>query len=71
MCWTLWVCSSIALVTFSIAMADADGQDAAEEIQEFLAVGVIDILILGMIDDQRLVIVSRDAAKIDISSACR
>ena len=37
-----------------VAMADADGDDAAEEIQILIAVGVPDELILGVRDDQRL-----------------
>ena len=56
---------------FVVAMADADREDAAEKVQILLAVGVVDVLILGMIDDQRLVVISRDAARKDISSAFR
>src|SRR5581483_2912010 len=48
---------------FFVAMANADRENAAEKIQEFLAVGVVDVLILGMIDHQRLVVISRDAGE--------
>ncbi len=48
---------------FFVAMADADGENAAEEIQELFAVGIIDKMILGVIDDQRLVVISRDTGE--------
>src|SRR6266542_2068869 len=42
---------------FLVAMPDAHREDAAEEIQELLAVGIVNILIFGMIDDQRFVVI--------------
>ena len=44
-------------------MADAYGENAAKEIQEFFAVGIVDVMIFGMIDHQRLVIISGDTRK--------
>jgi hypothetical protein len=41
-----------------VAMPHAHGQNAAEKIQELLAIGIIDLLVLGMVDDQGLVVVS-------------
>ena len=46
---------------FVVAVADADRENAAEEIQILLALNVIDVLILRMFDHQRLVIVRRHA----------
>ncbi len=46
-----------------IAMADADGDDAAEEIQVLIAVGIPNVLILGVRDDQRFLVVVEDAGK--------
>jgi hypothetical protein len=54
-----------------VAMAHAHGQNAAEKIQKLLAVAVIDVLISGMIDDQRLIVVSRHAGKEIFFFACR
>ncbi len=46
-----------------IAMADADGDDAAEEIQVLIAVGVPHVLILGVRDHQRLLVVMEDGGE--------
>jgi hypothetical protein len=43
-----------------VAVADADGDDAAEEIQVAVAVGVPHVLVLGAIDDERLRVVVED-----------
>ena len=48
---------------FVVAMADTDREDAAEEIQIFFAVGIEHRMILGVVDDQRLVVVGRDAGE--------
>ena len=47
-------------VDLVVAVADADGHDAAEEIQILVAVGVPDILVLGARDDQRLLVEMED-----------
>jgi hypothetical protein len=44
-----------------VAMADADRKNPAEKVQILIAVGVVNVLILGVIDNQRLVIVGRHA----------
>ena len=44
-------------------MADANGENAAKEIQKFFAVRIVDIMVFGMIDDQRLVVISGDTRK--------
>jgi hypothetical protein len=36
-----------------VAVADADGDDAAEEIEVLVAIGIPNVLIFGMRDDQR------------------
>src|ERR687898_2062310 len=46
-----------------VTMTDPDGENTAEEIQEFFAVGIIDVVIFGMIDHQRLVIIGGDTRK--------
>jgi hypothetical protein len=48
---------------FLVAMADADGEYAAEEIKELLAVGIVNEMVFGVIDNQRLIIVGGDARK--------
>ncbi len=48
---------------FVIAVADADRENAAEEVEELLAVGVVDVLVLGVVDDQRFVVIGRHARK--------
>jgi hypothetical protein len=42
---------------FVIAMTDTDRQDTAEEIQELVSFGVVDIVVLGVVHDQRLVVI--------------
>src|SRR4029453_5704202 len=44
-----------------VAVADADRENTAEEIEKLLAVGIVDVLIFGVIDYQRLVVIGRDA----------
>ena len=51
--WTL-------ALTVVVAVADADGDDAAEEIEVLVAIGVPDVLIFGMRDDQRFLEVMED-----------
>ena len=51
------------LIHLFVAMADADGDDAAEEIQVLIAVGIPDVLILGVRDDQRLFVVMEDGGE--------
>ncbi len=46
-----------------IAVADADGDDAAEEIQILIAVGVPDVLILGPRNNERFLVVVEDGRK--------
>src|SRR6266542_2704292 len=45
---------------FLVTMPDAYCKNAPEKIQELLAVGIVNILIFGMIDDQRFVVICRD-----------
>ena len=57
---TVETCCSVSIwlvdlgVHLLVAVADADGDDAAEEVEVLVAVGVPDILILGAGDDQGL-----------------
>jgi hypothetical protein len=44
-------------------VAHADGDDAAEKVQVLIAVGVPNVLVLGVGDDQRLLVVMKDARK--------
>ena len=46
-----------------VAMTDADRENAAEEIQILFAVGIEHRVILGVVDDQGFVVVSRDAGE--------
>src|SRR5918995_2357531 len=48
---------------FFIAMADADGQNAAEKIQVLFTLNIVDVIALSVIEDQRLVVVGRDTGK--------
>jgi hypothetical protein len=48
---------------FFVAMADADRNDAAEEIEILFSFAVVDVRAFGVIDDQRLVVIVRDAGK--------
>jgi len=41
-----------------VAMADADGENAAEEIEIFLAVDIVNVVVFGVIHHQRLVVIS-------------
>jgi len=47
-------------IYFLVAVPDADGDDAAEKIQVLIAVGIPDILVLGVRDDQRFFVVMKD-----------
>ncbi len=44
-----------------VAVADADGENAAEEVEKLPPVGVINVLILRVVDHQRLVVISGHA----------
>ena len=44
-------------------MADADGHDAAQEIEKLLALDVPNILALGMVDHHRVLEVGGDAVE--------
>ncbi len=46
-----------------VAVADADGDDAAEEIEVLIAVGVPDMLVLGVGDDEGLLVVMEDGGE--------
>ena len=46
-----------------VTMPDANGENAAKEIQEFFAVGIINVVIFGVIDHQGLIIIGGDARK--------
>src|SRR5207253_8259007 len=48
---------------FFVAVTDADRENATKKIQEFFSLGVINVIALRMIDDQRLFVVRRDARK--------
>ena len=46
-----------------VAVADAHGDDAAEEVEILVAVGVPDVLVLGAVDDQRLFVIVEDGGE--------
>ena len=46
-----------------MAVAHAYRENAAEEIQKFFAISIVDVIVLRVIDNQRLVIVGRNAGK--------
>ncbi len=46
-----------------IAMPDADRDDAAEKIEVLIAVGIPNVLIFGVGDDQRVLVVMEDGRK--------
>jgi hypothetical protein len=46
-----------------VAMADADSDDAAEKIQILVTVHVPHVLVLGVRNDKRLLVVMKDARK--------
>ena len=46
-----------------VAVTDADGDDAAEEIQILISIGVPHVLILGVGDHQRFLVVVEDGGE--------
>ena len=59
-CCSLSTCSWTLAFHLIVAMAHADGENAAEEVQILVAVRVPDELIFGMIQNQRLLEVMED-----------
>ena len=62
-CCSVSICAMDLGVHLVVAVADADGDDAAEEIEVLVAVGVPDVLILGARDDQRFLEVMEDGGE--------
>ena len=46
-----------------VTMADANGENAAKKIQEFFAVGILNVVIFGVIHHQGLVVIGGDTGK--------
>jgi hypothetical protein len=44
-----------------VAMADTDGEDPAEKIQKLFSLGVVNMIILRMVDHERFVVIGGHA----------